>query len=91
MTVLYFIAKLISVAITVVMYAMMARAIMPFFIRDLEGSRFYLFVTVITEPVIVPIRFLLVKFNLWQDTPIDIAFMLTYFLLALMQILLPAI
>ena len=91
MTVLYFIAKLISVAITVVMYAMMARAIMPFFIRDLEGNRFYLFVTVITEPVIVPVRFLLVKFNLWQDTPIDMAFMFTYFLLAFMQIMLPAI
>ena len=91
MTVLYFIAKLISVAITVVMYAMMIRAIMPFFIRDIEGNRFYLFVTLITEPVIAPVRFLLVKFNLWQDLPIDMAFMITYFILIFVQMILPVI
>ena len=88
---LYFLAKLISVAITVVMYAMMVRAVMPFFIRDIEDNRFYLFVTLITEPVIVPVRLLLVKFNIGQDSPIDMAFMITYFILIFVQMFLPAI
>lgn len=91
MDVLYFIAKFISIAITVVMYAMMVRAILPFFIHDIENSKLYLFVTVITEPVIAPVRFLLVKLNIGQNSPLDMAFMLTYLLLILVQMILPAI
>ena len=92
MTVLYFLAKLISIALTVVSYAMMVRAILPFILGgNVEDSRIYLFVSVITEPFIAPVRLLLVKLNILQDTPIDMAFMLTYFILIFLQMMLPAI
>ena len=92
MTVLYFLAKLISIALTVVSYAMMVRAILPFILGgNVEDSRIYLFVSVITEPFIAPVRLLLVKLNILQDTPIDMAFMLTYFILIFLQMMLPVI
>lgn len=92
MTIIYILAKLISVAITVICYAMMIRAILPIFLRgNIDGNRFYFFLTVITEPFIAPVRYVLVKLNVLQDSPIDFAFMITYFLLIFVQMILPAI
>ena len=69
---------------------MMARALLPFFINP-EDSRLYFFVTAITEPFVIPVRHLLYKFNIAQDSPIDISFMLAYILLFIIQLFLPAI
>lgn len=90
MTLLYIIAKFISIIISVEIYAMMARALLPLFINP-EESRLYLFVTAITEPFVIPVRFILYKFNIGQNSPIDISFMLSYLLLFLIQLFLPTI
>lgn len=89
-TIIYIFAKFISIMISVVIYAMMGRAIMPIFI-DVEGNRIYMFLTVITEPFILPVRYLLAKFNIGQNTPIDMSFMFTYLILILVQLFLPVI
>ena len=35
----------------------------------------------ISEPIIVPVRFLFYKLNLFQNTPLDISYLVTYLLL----------
>ncbi len=83
-------AKVVSLTLSAVTFSMLARALMPLF-ADVEENRFYALLCVVTEPFIVPVRFLLVKFNLLQDSPIDWAFSITYILIAIIQTILPTI
>ncbi len=85
-----FFARLVSATLDVVTLAMLIRMLLPLF-TDAEGSRFYTFLGVITEPFIAPVRFILVKFNILQDSPIDWSFTVTYLAIALIQMMLPAI
>lgn len=63
---------------------------MPLFI-DVEESRFFLMLCIITEPFVMPVRAVMVHFNIGQDSPIDLAFTLTYIILTIVQLFLPAI
>ena len=46
---------------------------------------------IITEPFVMPVRAVMVHFNIGQDSPIDLAFTLTYIILTIVQLFLPAI
>lgn len=83
-------AKFVSVLISAVSYAMMARAILSFFLAE-EDSRIMTFLAFVTEPFIAPVRYLLAKFNILQDTPIDWSFTVTYMIIILVQMILPAV
>ena len=83
-----FFARLVRILIEAVSLAMMVRMLIPLF-KNPEESRLYLFVAYLTEPFIAPVRFLLIKFNLLQDSPIDWSFTITYFLLAIVGGMLP--
>lgn len=83
-------AKFVSVLISAVSYAMMARAILSFFFAG-EDSRIMTFLAFVTEPFIAPVRYLLAKFNILQDTPIDWSFTVTYMIIILVQMILPAV
>ena len=52
-------------------------------------SKISMFLACVTEPFIIPVRFLLVKFNLLQNSPIDWSFTISYFLLVLIRMMLP--
>ena len=81
-------ARCVSLLLDAVSLAMLLRFILQFFI-DPEESPLYTFLSVITEPFIAPVRFLLAKFNLLQDTPVDWSFTITYILIWLIQSFLP--
>ena len=83
------IAKIVAITLDFVAIAMFARAIMPLFL-DAEKSKAYLFVALITEPFIVPVRFIMTKFNLLSSSPIDWSFTVTYLLIILIRSFLPA-
>ena len=87
---LYIFAKTVSVIIELVFFAMMIRVIMPFFF-DIEESRVYALAYYISEPFVAPVRFVMVKMNWGQDSPIDWAFFMAYMILWVLQSLLPAI
>jgi uncharacterized protein YggT (Ycf19 family) len=59
---------------------MLVRMILSFF-PSMQDSRVAVFLTVVTEPFVIPVRALLFKFNIGQDSPIDWAFSLTYILI----------
>lgn len=83
-------ARTISLTLSVVSFAMLLRMLASFFIFD-DENRLLNLLALITEPFIVPIRVLLIRFNIGQDSPIDWSFSLTYLLIALVQMLLPAL
>ncbi|MBQ8290642.1 MAG: YggT family protein [Clostridia bacterium] len=88
--VLYFIAKLISILLEVVSTAMLIQALMSFFMPG-DDNKFYLFLHAITEPFVMPVRFILNKLGLLEDSPIDWSFVLAYILISILTMLLPAI
>ena len=81
-------AKIIAVVLDVTFFAMMARALLPLFL-DVENSKFFLFITLITEPFIIPVRALLIRFNWLQNSPIDWSFTITYIILMFVRLMLP--
>ena len=90
MPVLIVIAKTVSLMISVIMTAMLLRMICSF-IPSLTETRFFTLLLYLTEPVILPVRFVMYKLNIGQDLPIDLSFTIAYFLLMFVEMLLPVI
>ena len=89
-TVFFILAKSVELLLALVSLAMMARAIMPFFF-DVEENRIYLIACFITEPLIAPVRLILVRLNIGQNSPIDWAFFVTYLIVCMVESMLPVI
>jgi uncharacterized protein YggT (Ycf19 family) len=85
--VLYVIAAVIAITLDVASLAFLLRALMPLFC-DVETNKIYLFVCLLTEPFIIPVRAILVKFNWLQGSPFDWSFTISYLLIALVRMFL---
>ena len=88
--VVYIFAKTIATILGLVSLAMMVRMFLPIFTEP-EDNKLFALCCLISEPFIVPIRFLMVKLNIGQDSPIDWAFFATYLVLWLLRSILPSI
>ena len=89
-TVLFIIAKSVQLLLLLVSLAMMIRALMPIFF-DVEDSKIYLLSCFISEPLIAPVRLIMVKLNIGQNSPIDWAFFVTYIIVGIIESMLPVI
>lgn len=87
---LHFFASFVAVVLDVVSLAMLVRMILSWIPQTSEG-RLSLFLACITEPFIMPIRFLLSKFNVLQNSPIDWSFAVSYLVIMLLRLMLPVI
>jgi uncharacterized protein YggT (Ycf19 family) len=83
----YFLSMIAFWLISLIQTMMMVRAIMSWFFLP-EESGVLRVLTVLTEPFIVPVRALLQRIDALSSLPIDISFMVTFFLLSLLQTLL---
>lgn len=88
--VLYILAKSVEIYLAAVMLAMMVRAVFPL-LADTEGNVIYGLACILSEPFILPFRYIFAKFNIGQDSPLDLAFLVTYLFLIAARTLLPAI
>ena len=88
-TILYIIAKTVSVGLDLLLYAMLGRSILSILMGP--DNRIYEFLYVITEPFVAPIRFIMMKLNIAQGTPIDFSFLFAYLFYMILQLLLPVI
>ena len=88
--ILEILARTVSIALSVVCYAMLGRMLIPIFTNP-EESRIYRFLFLLTEPLVIPVRALFVRFNIGQNSPIDWSFTATYFIIILIQGALPVI
>jgi len=84
---LYFLSATVHVLLGALELCMFARAILSWFPPE-EESRLELFLFSVTEPLIVPVRAVLNRFESIAALPIDISFFVTMLLLSFLQILL---
>ena len=89
-TLFYLAASFIAAALDILSLAMLLRVIFSLLDRTGE-SKFSIFRACITEPFIIPVRFLLVKFNLLQNSPIDWSFTISYVILMVVRMMLPVL
>ena len=87
---LIIVCRATALIIDAVSLFMLLRALLPLF-RVTEDSRFYSFLIAATEPFIIPVRFILYKLNVLQDSMLDWSFTFTYLLLAFVRMILPAV
>ena len=85
-TAIYVLVQFVTYAISVITWAMCIRAVISWF-YDGDGW-FIRLLYYVTEPVIMPVRMLLVKMNWLQNTPLDFSYLLTYLVLFIIQVLL---
>jgi len=71
------------------MLLLLARALWGFFADEDGESRFYLFCYAITEPVVLPVRSLLARIPILEESPIDFSFMATCLIISIVQSALP--
>ena len=83
-------AKTIAIALSLTTYAMLGRSLLPLFVNPME-SRAYYFLYTITEPFVLPVRWIFRKFNIAQNSPFDIAFIVAYIGLVILQAIMPII
>ncbi|MDD6799125.1 MAG: YggT family protein [Firmicutes bacterium] len=84
---MYVISNAVRILLMALQLLMLVRAIMSWIMPD-EDNALFNFVYMTTEPVIVPVRFLLDRFEFIRRLPIDISFLVTYILLSVVQSLL---
>ena len=89
-TALLILAKTVQVLLSVVSLAMIVRMLLPFFSNP-EESRVYALTCYITEPFIIPVRYILAKLNIGQDSPFDWSFFVTYLIIWALEAFLPAV
>lgn len=89
-TVFFILAKTVAVMLELCYFAMLVRMLLPFF-TDVEESRIYALTVCVTEPLIMPVRFIMYKLNIGQNSPVDWSFFVTSILVVLLMNFLPII
>ena len=89
-TIFYILAKCVRVLLDMISLSMIFRMLLPLF-ADVEENPLYMLTVAVTEPLIVPVRFLLDRFGIGTNTPIDLGFLATYFILFIIDLFLPII
>lgn len=88
-TVLYLFASTVALFLRVVYIAMFLQAILSWFVMD--DSPIMAILSVVTMPVIFPVRALLSRIPALQRIPIDLSFLVAFVLLVIVMGALPAI
>lgn len=91
MEALYIFAQTVRLFLSVTYFAMFARAILSWFDTGEGGviSALSAFTAMLTEPLILPVRMILSRFSFVERCPFDLSFMATFFLLVIVQAVLP--
>ena len=87
---IYLLVTTVRMFLTVEEFLFLARAITSWLFMADDGI-IPNFLYAVTEPLIIPVRALLNRFESIQNLPIDIAFMVTVILMSVLQILLPTV
>ncbi len=84
----YVFTNMVSFFLIALEVMMFIRAILSWLPVD-EDAPIANFVFVMTEPIIIPVRFLLERFEIVRSLPIDISFFVAFVMLSVIQMLLP--
>ncbi|MBQ8275652.1 MAG: YggT family protein [Clostridia bacterium] len=81
---LYVVASFVDVLLTVMYFALFARAISTWLPLDEDGP-IVSFLYMITEPVVMPIRAVLENFEFFQNSPLDFSTFIAMLLVLVLQ------
>ena len=90
MEVVYVFVQFVYILLSVIQILMLARALLSWLPID-EDSAIGTFLYYATEPLIAPVRMLLDRIPAVRSLPIDVAFMATVIIIAIVQLLLPTV
>ena len=68
--------------------AMLLRVILELF-ADRENSRLLMFLVMVTELLVAPVRSFMMRFRFVQESPIDISYLVAWILLSVVSSVLP--
>ena len=88
--VLYIVARVVQLFLGFAEFAMLLRAILSWFIHD-ENNKLMLFLVMVTEPLILPIRYVCSHIRALDNMMIDIPFFITFFMLSILNATLPVL
>jgi len=77
----------VGVLLRVLLFLMLARVVVGWFVPMEEDSRIGSFLMMITEPIVMPVRALCAACGWFEDTPIDVPFLITDFILILLLLI----
>lgn len=81
---------LLNALLYVILIALFGRVLMTWLFPD-EDTPIGNFLNMITEPFLIPVRALLNKFDLFNNSPIDMSVMITTMIILIIQMMLPSI
>ncbi len=87
---LYLLAQTVQAFLLVILAMMLIRVVLSLLMPEPRGA-LSVFVYNITETVVLPVRAVFDKFGWQPSIPLDLPFMVTYFLLLAVQALLPTV
>ena len=79
---LYVLQTFTGLVLSVVYFSLLIRSLLSW-LRE-EESKIEKFMIFITEPFVMPVRALMVKFNILQDSPVDFSIFFTSIILMLL-------
>lgn len=82
---LYLVVTLVDTFLSLILFAMLARAVMSFLFMG-EENKLSLFLYSITEPFILPFRALFARLGWFQGMPLDAAFFFATVALSILQV-----
>lgn len=85
----FFVSQTVNAFLSIFMLLLLARAIVGFFAGEDGESGLLLFLFAVTEPVVSPVRRMLARIPLLEESPIDFSFMATYLIIMIVQTALP--
>lgn len=88
--IIYIFVKFVYYFLGALQLLMFVRAILSWIMPD-DDNMLTTFVESVTEPVIIPVRMLLERFEFIRNMPIDISFFVAFMLLTVVQMLLPQV
>lgn len=83
----YVISSVVRLFLWILQLLMIFRALLSWLPID-EESSLPSFLYAMTEPLVYPIRLLLCRFEVLEELPFDVSFVVTYILLSILRIIL---
>ena len=87
----HILARTVSLGLGAIQLCMLLRMLLPLFLKDPEGNSIYKLTFFASEMVVTPVRFLFDKIGIGKNSPFDWAFLAGYFMLVLIQSVLPIV
>ena len=84
---LIILARSLSIWLSAVSWAMMARMILSLFVA--EDNILFRISFAISEPAVIPVRAVMAKLGIGQNTPFDLSFTVTYLIILIVRLFLP--